>query len=221
MSDQLPDSEPTAHEHSVRFNPKLLLRSALLLGGITAVASLLLYSVYVMSAPILAQHQQEALLRQLNSLVPADQYNNALAEDTLTVTVPELDLKAPVTIYRARQDNQAVASLLVVTAPNGYSGEIKLMVAVRADGRLAGVRVLAHKETPGLGDYIEDKRSPWVHQFVDKSLTDPSLSRWKVKKDGGIFTYNTGATITPRAIVSTVARTLTWVNENRERLYAP
>jgi electron transport complex protein RnfG len=221
MSDQLPDSEPTAHEHSVRFNPKLLLRSTLLLGGITAVASLLLYSVYVMSAPILAQHQQEALLRQLNSLVPADQYNNALAEDTLTVTAPELDLKTPVTIYRARQDNQAVASLLVVTAPNGYSGEIKLMVAVRADGRLAGVRVLAHKETPGLGDYIEDKRSPWVHQFVDKSLTDPSLSRWKVKKDGGIFTYNTGATITPRAIVSTVARTLTWVNENRERLYAP
>lgn len=221
MSDQLPDSEPTAHEHSVRFNPKLLLRSTLLLGGITAVASLLLYSVYVMSAPILAQHQQEALLRQLNSLVPADQYNNALAEDTLTVTVPELDLKTPVTIYRARQDNQAVASLLVVTAPNGYSGEIKLMVAVRADGRLAGVRVLAHKETPGLGDYIEDKRSPWVHQFIDKSLTDPSLSRWKVKKDGGIFTYNTGATITPRAIVSTVARTLTWVNENRERLYAP
>ena len=198
-----------------------MMRPALMLAAFASAAALLLTVVYQIATPVLQQHQQEALLAQLNSLVPSDRYNNALTTDTLIVNEPSLDGKKPVTIFRARDNNQPVAALLLVTAPNGYSGEIKLLIGVWADGSLAGVRVIAHKETPGLGDYIEDKRSPWVHQFDGKSLKDPAPERWKVKKDGGIFTYNTGATITPRAVVGAVARTLTWVNQQGDALYAP
>lgn len=197
------------------------MRPALMLAAFASAAALLLTVVYQIATPVLQQHQQEALLAQLNSLVPSDRYNNALTTDTLIVNEPSLDGKKPVTIFRARDNNQPVAALLLVTAPNGYSGEIKLLVGIWADGSLAGVRIIAHKETPGLGDYIEDKRSPWVHQFDGKSLKDPAPERWKVKKDGGIFTYNTGATITPRAIVGAVARTLAWVNQQGDALYAP
>jgi len=198
-----------------------MIRTVLILSAFAAGAALLLTVVYQVATPVLQQHQQESLLAQLNSLVPSDRYNNALTTDVLIVNEPSLDAKKPVTVFRARHNNQPVAALLLVTAPNGYSGEIKLLVGVWADSSLAGVRVIAHKETPGLGDYIEDKRSPWVHQFDGKSLKDPAPERWKVKKDGGIFTYNTGATITPRAIVGAVSRTLTWVNQQGDALYAP
>jgi electron transport complex protein RnfG len=196
-----------------------MLRPALIMAVFAGGAAVLLALVYHNAAPILAQHQHEALLAQLNSLIPANRYNNDLTADTRELSVPTLDAKKPVTIFRARFDNQPVASLLLVTAPNGYSGDIHLLVAIWADGSVAGVRVLSHKETPGLGDYIEDKRSPWVHQFDGKSLKEPAPERWKVKKDGGIFTYNTGATITPRAVVGAVTRTLIWVSEHEAEVY--
>ncbi len=198
-----------------------MLRPALIMAAFAAGAAILLALVYHNAEPILAQHQQEVLLAQLNSLIPTNRYNNDLTTDTLDVSAPTLDAKKPVRIFRARLDNKPIASLLLVTAPNGYSGDIHLLVAIWVDGSVAGVRVLSHKETPGLGDYIEDKRSPWVHQFEGKSLKEPAPERWKVKKDGGIFTYNTGATITPRAVVGAVARTLTWVNQQGDALYAP
>ena len=200
-------------------NIKSMLRPALIMAAFAGAAAILLALVYHNAAPILAQHQQEALLAQLNSLIPANRYNNDLTTDTLDISAPTLDAKNPVKIFRARLDNKPIASLLLVTAPNGYNGDIHLLVAIWADGSVAGVRVLSHKETPGLGDYIEDKRSPWVHQFEGKSLKEPAPERWKVKKDGGIFTYNTGATITPRAIVGAITRTLIWVSEHQDIVY--
>lgn len=184
-------------------------------------AAVLLYVIYQFAQPAMLAHQQQALLLQLNSLIPANTYNNVLTEDKLTLTIPALLAKKPVTIYRARKDQQPVASLLTVTAHNGYSGDIHLLVGIWADNRLAGVRVLAHKETPGLGDYIEVERDEWIHQFVDKSYQNTPVSRWKVKKDGGDFTYRTGATITPRAIVATVEKTLAWVSQHSDEVYAP
>jgi electron transport complex protein RnfG len=201
-------------------NLNAFIRPAIIMAAFAAGAALLLWFVYQHATPILAQHQQENLLAQLNTLVPSTVYDNDLAKDKITVNNKALNAKGDITIYRARHSAQPVASLLLVSAPNGYSGEIKLLVAVWADGSLAGVRVLAHKETPGLGDYIEEKRSPWVHQFDGKSLNAPTIERWKVKKDGGAFTYNTGATITPRAIVGTVAKTLSWVQAQGQRIYA-
>ncbi len=184
-------------------------------------AAVLLYVIYQFAQPAQQLNQQKALLLQLNTLVAAEHYNNVLTEDKLTLTIPALSAKKLVTIYRARKDQQPVASLLTVTAHNGYSGDIHLLVGIWADNRLAGVRVLAHKETPGLGDYIEVERDEWIHQFVDKSYQNTSVSRWKVKKDGGDFTYRTGATITPRAIVATVEKTLAWVSQHPDEVYAP
>jgi electron transport complex protein RnfG len=111
--------------------------------------------------------------------------------------------------------------VLEAVAPDGYSGRIKLLIAIRADGELAGVRVLAHRETPGLGDYIEIAKSEWISGFTGKSLDNPLPDNWKVKKDGGQFDYMAGATITPRAVVRAVRRALDYYAQNRERLFAP
>ena len=106
-------------------------------------------------------------------------------------------------------------------APDGYTGPITLLIAVRYDGDLAGVRVVTHRETPGLGDYIEIERTPWIRGFEGKSLDTPVAARWKVKKDGGDFDQVTGATITPRAVVKAVHQGLEFFATNRERLFAP
>lgn len=202
-------------------NKLSLLKTAAILAVFALSAAIVLYSIQHLAAPTLASNQQRALLAQLNSLITSERYNNALTEDHIQLMIPELSPKSVVTIYRARHDGQPVASLLTVVAPNGYNGEIKLLVAIWADNRLAGVRVLQHKETPGLGDYIDEKRSHWIDQFNDRSYQNTPPARWKVKKDDGDFSYNTGATITPRAIVSAVARTLSWVQTHSDVVYAP
>lgn len=197
------------------------IRTATKLAAFASITAVLLWVIQYFAEPTLLKNQQQQLLTQLNTLIGSEHYNNTLATDKIELDVPTLNAKKPITIYRARLDGQAVASLLTVTAPNGYSGEIKLLVAIWADNRLAGVRVLAHKETPGLGDYIEHNRSDWIHQFVDRDYQNTPASRWKVKKDGGDFSYRTGATITPRAIIAAVERSLHWVSEHQEVVYAP
>jgi electron transport complex protein RnfG len=124
-------------------------------------------------------------------------------------------------IYVARQDDTAIAVIIPVTAPDGYSGDIELIVGINGDGSVAGVRVLAHRETPGLGDKVELKKSGWILGFDGKSLADPLPDYWKVKKDRGVFDQFTGATITPRAVTAAVRRSLEYFNEHRERLLAP
>lgn len=90
---------------------------------------------------------------------------------------------------------------------------------MKRTGAVQGVRVLAHQETPGLGDYIDAAKADWSHQFDGRSLSDPTLERWKVKKDGGAFDSNAGATISPRAVVGAVKRTLEYVAENRTVIF--
>jgi RnfABCDGE-type electron transport complex G subunit len=113
----------------------------------------------------------------------------------------------PSTLYRARKAGQPVALVFESTAPDGYAGKIRLIVAVRANGEVA-VRVTQHKETPGLGDYVEvkdkNKARPWITQFTGLSLAQVSDREWKVKKDGGRFDYYAGATVTPRAVTKAV-----------------
>jgi electron transport complex protein RnfG len=111
--------------------------------------------------------------------------------------------------------------VLEAVAPDGYSGEIRLLVGIHADGRVAGVRVTAHRETPGLGDYIDPARGPWIRQFDGRSLADPLPDGWRVKKDGGRFDYLAGATITPRAVVKAVRRSLEYFAAHRDELLAP
>ena len=196
--------------------------AALILTGFAVVGTGLVAVTYTGTQDIIAEAQRAALETSLNQLVPADRYDNRVVEDRIEVVAPEwLGTDRPVTVYRARKNGQPVALFATPTAPDGYSGPIQLLVGVYVDGTVAGVRVLAHKETPGLGDGIDEKRSPWILAFAGKSLDNPRPDGWKVKKDGGAFDQFTGATITPRAVVKATRKFLEYVQTHREQLFAP
>lgn len=197
------------------------LLGATLLAVAAAVGVAIVAYTFEHTAPQIRENEREVLLATLNEVLPANEYDNALLDDAITVTDPEmLGTTQPVTVYRAFRGGEPVAALFTSVAPDGYSGEIRLLVGVRADGRLSGVRVLAHKETPGLGDPIEIRRSDWITSFDSRALGDPPLQRWKVRRDGGVFDQFTGATITPRAVVKAVRNTLIYFERHREELFA-
>ena len=168
------------------------------------------------------RNEREAQAKALYEIVPRDQIDNNLLDDTVSFVAPQLvGSDAPATAYRARQGSKVIAVILPVVAPDGYSGNINMIVGIKRDGSVAGVRVLAHKETPGLGDKIELKKSDWVLSFNGKSMAGSNDRDWAVKKDGGQFDQFTGATITPRAIVNATARAITYFRANRIALMAP
>ncbi|MCB1849480.1 MAG: electron transport complex subunit RsxG [Gammaproteobacteria bacterium] len=166
-------------------------------------------------------NEREALLRELTALVPADTIDNDIVSDAVTVSAPERLGSKETLVYLGRKEGKAVAAVFTTVVPNGYSGPIKLLVAVLADGTLGGVRVVSHKETPGLGDKVEERKSDWIHSFDGKSLENPLLAKWGVKKDGGIFDQFTGATITPRSIVNAVKNTLLYFRDQGASLFHP
>jgi electron transport complex protein RnfG len=154
-------------------------------------------------------------------VLPSTLYNNPILEDTIQIADPILlGTKDPMPAYRARRNGQPVAVILTPLAPDGYNGAIKLLVGIRYDGNLTGVRVISHKETPGLGDGIEEGKSDWILDFRDRSLDNPVESKWKVRRDGGVFDQFTGATITPRAIVKAVRNSLEYFKHHRDALFA-
>jgi len=169
----------------------------------------------------IAANEREALMRKLNVLIPKDRYDNKPFEDTLQVHDRNLlGTDEPVTVYRARLRGKPIALVMAPVAPDGYSGAIKLLVGIAEDGTLTGVRVTEHHETPGLGDAIDEERSNWIYGFDGKSLSNPPLDQWRVKRDGGAFDQLTGATITPRAIVKAVKRSLLYYRNHRTELFA-
>jgi electron transport complex protein RnfG len=196
--------------------------AALILTGFAIASTGLVALTYTSTRDSIDAAQRAALEASLNALIPADRYDNRLIEDRITVTDPvALGTPEPVVVYRARKAGQSVALLATTVAPDGYSGPIRLLIGVYADGTLAGVRVLSHQETPGLGDGIDLKRSTWILSFTGKSLDNPESDGWKVKKDGGIFDQFTGATITPRAVVKAIRKFLEYLKAHRDQLFAP
>ena len=146
-------------------------------------------------------------------------YDNDLLADTVTLRDPELlGATETITAYRARLRGEPVAVVLEPVAPDGYSGAIRLLIAIAPDGTVLGVRTVSHHETPGLGDFIEARKSDWIQRFAGKSFRNPAAARWRVRKDGGDFDQYTGATITSRAVVGTVGRTLAFFARHREEL---
>ncbi|MFQ3249999.1 electron transport complex subunit RsxG [Glaciecola sp.] len=165
--------------------------------------------------------QEKQLLSVLNKLVPEDKHDNELHLDCLVVNSPEfLGSNADKRVFRARMNEENVAAVIETSAPNGYSGEIKMVVAVDYSGKSLGARVIEHKETPGLGDKIDTRISDWILSFNNVALTSENDNRWKVKKDGGQFDQFTGATITPRAVVQAVKNTLIYYKENRDMIFS-
>ncbi len=166
-------------------------------------------------------NEQAFLIRSLNQVLPPRYFDNDLLNDRIQIHDPEaLGTEADVTVYRARKQGQAVAALFTVVAPDGYSGDIRLLVGVHYNGSLAGVRAVNHRETPGLGDAVDVSRSDWILGFAGRGLGQPPLEQWRVKKDGGSFDQFTGATITPRAVVKAVKKALLYFKANRDMLFA-
>jgi electron transport complex protein RnfG len=169
----------------------------------------------------IAANERAALLNKLNRLIPPERYDNVLLEDTVQARNEKLlGTNEPVTVYRARKQGRPVALVIAPIAPDGYSGTIRLLVGINVDGSLSGVRAVSHRETPGLGDAIDEERSNWIRTFDGKSLSSPPLDRWEVRKDGGDFDQFTGATITPRAVVKAVRGALVFYREYGEALFA-
>ena len=142
-------------------------------------------------------------------------------EDVVFIDDPDFFRhRDPVRAYRARRGDRPVAVIMNLVAPDGYNGAIRLLAGIYRDGTVSGVRVIAHRETPGLGDPIEADRSDWIHAFEGRSLADPLPRGWAVRRDGGDFDQFTGATITPRAVVEAVQRALEYHAAHADRLYA-
>lgn len=201
-----------------RWMPALI--AAALLAAFAVLGSLLAAASYVGTAERIAQNERDALLRQLGEIVPQTEYDNRLLQDTLNIQAPGALGAKQTLVYRARKAGQPVAAIFSPVIAQGYSGAIALVIGVREDGTLAGVRVLSHKETPGLGDKIEQRRSDWISKFTGRSLTNPAPADWKVKRDGGDFDQFTGATITPRAVVRAVRQTLEYYALHQTQLFA-
>ena len=166
----------------------------------------------------------EEKMKLISEVLPPASYDNLLLDDYVELgPTPELGLAEGGRVYRARRAGQPAALLLETTAPDGYSGRIDLIVAVRADGGVSGVRAVTHRETPGLGDYIDprkdkDKKAPWITQFT--GVDAGRLPMLKVRKDGGEIAYHTGATISARAVTNAVARAARYAADNQNRLFA-
>ena len=166
------------------------------------------------------ENERQALLNSLKAVVPEALYDNDIVNDTIEVTDLVKDPAKPTVIYRARKSGEPVAAVISTIAPDGYNGNIALLVAIKTDGTLSGVRVIAHKETPGLGDRVEIERSDWILSFDGKSLENPSEAQWAVKRDGGHFDQFTGATITPRAVVGAVKKALLYFKQNQAQIFS-
>ena len=196
------------------------LRAAAVLAAAAAVAVALVSLVYDRAQPSIEASRRARQLAELTAVLGDVAYDNDPLADTVLLHDPELlGSEQPLTAHRVRRAGTTVALLLNVVAPDGYSGPIRLLVAVDAAGRVLGVRVLEHRETPGLGDAIESRRSDWLRGFDGRSLADPPPDRWEVRRDGGDFDQFTGATITPRAVVRAVRKALVHVERHHDELF--
>ncbi len=182
--------------------------------------AMLAYVFDITRAPIEAS-EKEARLALFKQILPESTYDNDLLKDGVEIAPNEqLGNRQPTVANIAKLNNKTAGVILEAIAHDGYSGDIKLLIAIRADGSISGVRVLAHKETPGLGDYIDIARGNWIKLFNDESVNKTSVEQWHVKKDGGKFDYMVGATITPRAVVKAVFKALQFYEVNKKTLFA-
>lgn len=196
-----------------------MLRNSLVLGLFAIVTVGLVAFTQQSTAERIAQAERQARIDALAQILPAGSYDNDLLASQRELRHALLGPR-PVTAWIATREGQPAAVILQATAPDGYSGAIQLLIGVHSDGRLSGVRVIGHRETPGLGDKIELAKSRWILGFDGKSLQQPGESGWAVKKDGGQFDQFAGATITPRAVVKAVHQALQYVDAHRDELFA-
>jgi electron transport complex protein RnfG len=199
---------------------KQVLTTASLLMIFAVIGSGIVGLTYDSTYEQIKRNEQMVLLRKLNTILSPSEYDNDLLEDQVELAQNTLlGTSEPSKAYLAYKNSKPVAVVLSPVALNGYSGPIRLLVGIYYDGTVAGVRVVKHRETPGLGDAIESERSGWILGFSGRSLDNPTSKKWKVKRDGGEFDQFTGATITPRAVVKAVHSALLYFQQHRKELF--
>ena len=195
-------------------------RNSILLGCFAVLTTSIIAGTWLGTKERIAEARRAAEQKALYEIVPPARHDNELLDDTRPVGPGDtlLRLRQDKRVFIARQGDEVTAVIIPVVAPDGYSGRIELIVGVNRDGSVAGVRVLEHRETPGLGDKVDMKKSDWILGFEGRRLGDPPAEAWTVKKDGGVFDQFTGATITPRAVTAAVKRGLEYFEANRSAL---
>lgn len=208
-----------APDHLAKLRPKLEFQTGIL-AGFALIASVLLGVTNCSTQSTIQQRLDEDLKSSLAEVVPANLYDNDLLQDTIKIPSTDYNISATETlVYRAKKAGEVTAVAFKFTAPDGYSGAIDMIIGIDRDGKILGVRVLSHKETPGLGDKIELAKSTWILSFNGFSLENLSPEKWAVKKDGGQFDQFAGATITPRKSVQATYRSLQLFKDNKEVLF--
>jgi electron transport complex protein RnfG len=200
---------------------KHTLKTAVTMLAFAFVGTLLLAYVFEITRAPIEASEKEARLALFKQILPENAYDNELLKETVEIPPNEQLGNRQASIANiAKFDNKTVGVILEAVAHDGYSGDIKLLIAIRADGSISGVRVLAHKETPGLGDYIDIAHGNWIKLFNDESVHKTPAEKWQVLKDGGKFDYMVGATITPRAVVKAVLKALQYFEMNKQTVFA-
>ena len=196
---------------------KTILKTISIISFLGLIFAISLSITFEKSNPIIEQNKIEFKTKLLNEVLDGLDYDNDLIGTYIRIKPNELlKNKTEKYAYLAKKNNILQAVLIESIAPDGYSGEINILTAIRSDGEIIGTRIIDHKETPGLGDYIDQKKSSWISNFNGMSLNNRTDPDWRVKKDQGTFDYKAGATITPRAVIKSVKNTLLFYKENRE-----
>lgn len=196
------------------------LQTAVNLVFFAIIGTAILSATYYLTRDTIAATVEAAKLKLVSQLLPPSSYDNDIMQDVRTVAPDEkLGTDEATQAHIARRDGKPVAVVLEAVAPDGYSGKIALIMAIHPDGSLGGVRVVNHNETPGLGDYIDIAKHDWIKTFDGRSRSLFPDGMWKVRKDGGVFDYMAGATVTPRAVVKAVNRALQYFEAHRDELF--
>jgi len=199
---------------------KSIIKTGVTLAAIAAVCTALVAATYQMTAERIAANEKALLEQSLQPALGGIAFDGSLSESRIVLQPPhELPGNDPAIIYRVFAEGQPVAALIAVTARDGFSGPIRILVGVEFDGRVSGVRILQHRETPGLGDKIEPERSNWIFQFDNRSIGDPVTIQWAIRGEGGDFDQLTGASVTPRAIIKAIRDTLLYFDAHRDEIF--
>lgn len=195
-------------------------RGGVTLAAIAAICTTLVAATYRLTTDRIAANEQAWIERSLVPALGGISYDGSITSSRLVFEPPhELPGNDAAIIYRAYKSGAPVAALFAVTARGGYAGPIRILVGVDAAGAVTGVRILEHRETPGLGDGIESSRSDWVRQFDGRSLGDPPVAGWQLTVDGGEFDQLTGASVTPRAVIKAIRETLLYFDAHRAEIF--
>jgi electron transport complex protein RnfG len=198
-----------------------ILKNGLILAAVAAVCTSLVALTFYTTKEKIDANEQAYIEQSLTPVLSGIAFDNSLPASAHTIRPPhELPGNEMAIVYRAMNKGVPAAAAFEVTAPDGFSGPIRMLIGIDANGVVTGARAIRHKETAGLGDQIETSRSDWIHQFAGTSLDAPARSAWTIRRDGGAFDQMTGASVTSRAAVNAINQTLQYFESNREAIFA-